>query len=201
MPVESHAVAHTVGKNLHGTAVPVEARDGSIDRIILQAYIAGRPHGHIETAVGAETNEFPAVAAILGKTFINHLRLARRIQSVVDPGKPENAVDLGDIQITVPQGHTVGHIQPLGDGHDPIGFQVAVCVNNCIDPPLDAGADINDPCRAQGHAARPGDPRGVKVDLETGRHANRRESYLGPQVGHQVRGARERQGRHDDPPE
>ena len=141
MPVEADRVADAARESFQPGAVRLHSVNGSVDVRIHLADVAGRTHRHVQQAVRAESDEFPAVMAVARELVADHHRFGRILQAALDIVVAQDAADLGDIERTVAEGDAVRGIESPGDGDDLVGPAVAVGIGQRVHRAFGARAD------------------------------------------------------------
>ena len=108
--MKSHAngVSNTVGNYFFVGTIRVDPGNNPIIRFVTN--IAGRTDRNIEFAIRSKSNIAPAVMTICGIGFVDNTRL-RGIQSILYICKFMNTVNFSDVEITILECNTVGHIK------------------------------------------------------------------------------------------
>ena len=167
VPVEAHGIADAAREDLEPGSIRSHSPDGVVG-IAAIADVARRADGHIQHAVRAEADELPSVMPIGWKLVDDDRRRPRAFELRLDLVETEHAVDLGDIQRTVPEGDAVWHVrESADDGDDAIGFAVLVPVGKRVHIAGIPRADEDRAARTLRQGAGVGNPFGEHGDLKT----------------------------------
>ena len=151
----------------------------------MQHVVAGLPDRNIQLVVGTDGDELPAVGFVLGQVVVDHGRLRRTVEIVLDLVDLGDLRKFGDVERAVLERDAVGPIQARRQRLD---RALAVLVGDGIDVADQAGADEHRALVAFGHRTRVRHAGRVDLDVEAGRQLE----LCGRQL---VRGRRDRRRR------
>jgi hypothetical protein len=124
LPVEADAVAYASGIDISAAAIGIHAQDIGVALRIGVADVAGRAYRHVEFAVRAEGDEFPAMMRLAGQP-VGHQHGCRRLrQASLDIVVAQDAAHRRDVETAVPVGHADRALQTAGDDGDGLCFEV-----------------------------------------------------------------------------
>ena len=129
MPVEADGVAHAARDHFGAAAVEIHAADLAV-RVGGRHVVAGLADRNIELVVGADADELPAVGLVLRQIVVDHRRLRRTVEIVLDLVDLGDLREFGDVERAVLEGEAVGAMQARGDRLD---LALAVLVDDGID--------------------------------------------------------------------
>ena len=156
--------------------VDVEDLDGGA-RFVLDADVAGRADGDVETALVAVEREIarPVTAAGAERAALGDrqrpadgARLARRVAVAPD------AARVGDVEVVAGDRQPVRPLEAAREGHDQLGLAAAIGVAQQRDAARARLGEEDVAVGRHGHPARVIEPGGEDVGAEAGRHPERR---------------------------
>ncbi len=170
MEVHADQVADAAGIDIRLAAGRVEADDGTLQTGDF-ADIAGRTDRHVKLAVGSESGVAPAMPRIVGQPVEENLRGCPGQRLQIGGQKTDDAVLLGDVEVSVPSNNAVGDMQAGLHLDHRLGTLVAVGIGGGKNG-IAASADENHPqFRRHRHRPGPGDAR-VHADPKTRRQGD-----------------------------
>ena len=111
MPVKADRVADASRDQFQITAISVHAHQVGVTVFIRAADVAGCAHWHVQLAIGAEGDEFPAVMRLCGQLVVDDYGLRRVVETLVDAIEPYDARHGRHIQAAVTPGHPHRQLQ------------------------------------------------------------------------------------------
>ena len=111
IPVKSHRVSDPPGIYLEVTPVRVHAKDRGIPGISSFADVAGCTHRHIQSAVRAKGDEFPAMVLVCREIVSHNFGRGGIFQLFTDPVEPEYPAHLCNEERAVMVGHAIRAVQ------------------------------------------------------------------------------------------
>ena len=141
VPVETHGIANTTCDHLGAAAVEIHPPDLSVG-IVMEHVIAGLSDRDIQLVVRPDGDELPAMCFVFGQVVIDHRRLGRIIQNVVDLLDLGNFRQLGDVKRTVLERDAIWTVKARRDN-----------LNRSLPVLVDDGIDLVDEAAADKHRA------------------------------------------------
>ena len=166
LPVEADRVADAEGDVLAMAAVRIHAQDLCV--AIAIADVAGRANWHIQLAVRAKGDEFPAMMGFTRQVGNNHLESWCLIEMLLDVAQGEDLADRRDIQITVVEGDAHRHVQASRDHAGLFRATVVIRIAQRVDLARAARTDKHRAFRADCKRARIRHIGRIDGDVETG---------------------------------
>ena len=164
VPVEADRVAHAAHVNLGARTIQIHPPDLAMV-LVMQHVVAGLSDRNIELVVRPDGDELPAMGFVLWKLVIDHDRLRRAVQIVLDLFDLGDLRQFGDIERAVLECDAVRTIEARGDDLD---RPLAVLVLDTIDLVDEAAADEYRALVAKRQRARVRHARGIDLDVEAG---------------------------------
>ena len=134
--------------------------------LVVQHVVARLADRNVELVVGPDGDELPAVRLVLRQVRVDHRRLGRVVENVLDVVDLGDLRQLGDVERAVVIGEPVRPIEPGGDR---LELGLAVLLDDGGDLVAEAGADEHGALVADAQRARIGDAAGIDLDVEAGR--------------------------------
>ena len=133
----------------------------------MQHVVAGLADRHVELVVGADGDELPAMRLVLWQAVVDHGRLRRAVEIVLDLVDLRHLRQFGDVERAVLEGDAV---RPVHIGVERLDLAFAVLVGDGVDLADQARADEHRALVAEHERARVRHARGIDLDVEAGRH-------------------------------
>jgi hypothetical protein len=178
MPVKTHRVSNTVGKNFQPRSVGPHTQQRGITLVCRPASVTGCSNRNIKPTVGSKGNKSPTVTPILGQVVQDKHGLGGISETRFDVLVTPHTVGLRDVKIPVPKNNPVGSTQSAGQGENLLRFLVSVPIQDGVDGTFTAGAYEQGALGAQRHGASTGDASSVNVDLKSWRKFKQVQSKL-----------------------
>src|SRR5262249_11377143 len=98
MPIKTHSVADTVGKDFKSAAVRLHVKERGVAFVVFLTHVARRSHRNVKQAVRPEANKLPTMHTITWEVLIHDHRLRRSREMFLNLVETKDAMDLSNIE-------------------------------------------------------------------------------------------------------